>query len=882
MLAGSARVRAEDLHWSDGEDCDEKYLVKHWDVANRNDEDESLDSFQINEKSDKEQTSLIGIDRLADHQRSKYNGYIKVDKKIRANPLPSKNVNILSPEKFYYPTVPSDVKHILGDTVLLRIWKEFVKNGTDESELVLVTHARTIGATMQASNDDLPFDKLKILRDMESEDYIEFSTLTAELAKHYKPTERLNTSKPSTALCHICCAIGACRHRGSTTTPGTTRPSTSKSVPVAAPTLHNEESKDSESVAEPQIPDDSSSVFSEMKYVNSEDHRLSIIFSQIKHSLDGKIRIKHIHEVMERLFIPYDKNKLPKSFWTNHGEMYIKSTDQLKQLIHQIRTDLDDVVDPLAAMFKYELPQWLREEFKASEIMLYEHHFALIDVDNGGSIDVDELQALITNFGSKISREDAQAMLDEYDMDGGGTIDFVEFMVLIYKIQRGTIDLSSSDLARALIEAKSQLKIFEEIEEVSRDPPQYCTVAHFGGTPVACNFHIEGPVGTPYEGTTMTLQMVFHDGYPFRQPDIQFQGRVMSLHVLPQLSGDARLIHIKEIWTAEWSMHKLLVHTVDVLTNPEPDLLPDTFYHIYKSWESKWETKCAEHKRELKYEIAQETLMEAALTATAAEEQGAQDKTPTPSAPTSARASLLRADSKGTPLPSRPGTSSGTVAGSGAGAGIAGGISAGSGPSTPVGPHRTVQQAPCAYSRPPSGVPVSGRADSKGGFGGAAGAGPAGGAATPPTHLHADSKAGSRRPSNAISDSKTGSARGTAADAKGDHKDDPKGENKDLPALAEATPVAPKKLIIPTAAEVENAELSEELWEEKKHNLARTVSMDDLSDSVTRQCIVKLSRIERMHLGTMLLYLTDQQSYFKTVAAFMKTHAKSVPAETED
>ncbi len=28
-------------------------------------------------------------------------------------------------------------------------------------------------------------------------------------------------------------------------------------------------------------------------------------------------------------------------------------------------------------------------------------------------------------------------MLNEYDMDGGGTIDFVEFMVLIYKIQVG-------------------------------------------------------------------------------------------------------------------------------------------------------------------------------------------------------------------------------------------------------------------------------------------------------------------------------------------------------------------------------------------------------------------------------------------------------------
>lgn len=52
-------------------------------------------------------------------------------------------------------------------------------------------------------------------------------------------------------------------------------------------------------------------------------------------------------------------------------------------------------------------------------------------------------------------------MLDEYDMDGSGTIDFMEFMVLIYKIQRGVIDLSTSDFGRLLAEAKSQLRIFE-------------------------------------------------------------------------------------------------------------------------------------------------------------------------------------------------------------------------------------------------------------------------------------------------------------------------------------------------------------------------------------------------------------------------------------
>ena len=34
---------------------------------------------------------------------------------------------------------------------------------------------------------------------------------------------------------------------------------------------------------------------------------------------------------------------------------------------------------------KYSLPQWLKEEFKLPEILLYEHHFSMIDLDGGGT-----------------------------------------------------------------------------------------------------------------------------------------------------------------------------------------------------------------------------------------------------------------------------------------------------------------------------------------------------------------------------------------------------------------------------------------------------------------------------------------------------------------
>lgn len=46
-------------------------------------------------------------------------------------------------------------------------------------------------------------------------------------------------------------------------------------------------------------------------------------------------------------------------------------------------------------------------------------------------------------------------------MDGGGTIDFVEFMVLIYKIQHGAVNIEDDELTSGLLEVKTQLRVFE-------------------------------------------------------------------------------------------------------------------------------------------------------------------------------------------------------------------------------------------------------------------------------------------------------------------------------------------------------------------------------------------------------------------------------------
>ena len=57
-----------------------------------------------------------------------------------------------------------------------------------------------------------------------------------------------------------------------------------------------------------------------------------------------------------------------------------------------------------------------------------------------------------------------------------------------------------------------------------------------------------------------------------------------------------RFMHMKYIWDATWTMHRMLSHTVDLLIHPDPALLPDNLYEIYSMWKEgldiKWYDYC--------------------------------------------------------------------------------------------------------------------------------------------------------------------------------------------------------------------------------------------------------------------------------------------------
>jgi len=65
-------------------------------------------------------------------------------------------------------------------------------------------------------------------------------------------------------------------------------------------------------------------------------------------------------------------------------------------------------------------------EFKAA--------FDMFDTDGGGDISTKELGTVMKMLGQNPSREELDAIIEEVDEDGSGTIDFEEFLVMMVEL----------------------------------------------------------------------------------------------------------------------------------------------------------------------------------------------------------------------------------------------------------------------------------------------------------------------------------------------------------------------------------------------------------------------------------------------------------------
>lgn len=165
---------------------------------------------------------------------------------------------------------------------------------------------------------------------------------------------------------------------------------------------------------------------------------------------------------------------------------------------------------------------------------------------------------------------------------------------------------------------------------MKKEPPQFCSVIHFGNTPVEATFSVEGPPDTIYAGAKIVLQLVFHDGYPYRQPDIKILNRVFHINVISQLDGGGRFLHIKEMWSSDWSICKLLAHFIDILRRPDLTLLPENLKSIYDAWSDKLYLdmlmRVPDYKKEVERRKQMESLESKASDAAAATAESKNDQ----------------------------------------------------------------------------------------------------------------------------------------------------------------------------------------------------------------------------------------------------------------
>lgn len=179
----------------------------------------------------------------------------------------------------------------------------------------------------------------------------------------------------------------------------------------------------------------------------------------------------------------------------------------------------------------------------------------------------------------------AQSLIDDFDIDRSGTIDFSEFLTLMFKIKAGTIpNMAENKLVTALLESKNQIKIFEEIEEIKNNPPAFIGVSGYGGVPVVCDFVIAGPTGTSYENSYYELQVTFETGYPYKAPEVVVKNRIFAVNIQVGLDGTGSIMHLKNVWDSRWNIRVLLTHIVSLLITPNLSLLNPNILHVLATW----------------------------------------------------------------------------------------------------------------------------------------------------------------------------------------------------------------------------------------------------------------------------------------------------------
>ena len=190
---------------------------------------------------------------------------------------------------------------------------------------------------------------------------------------------------------------------------------------------------------------------------------------------------------MEDALIPYDVNRLPPSFCTYLADLLVPTYPDLEVLVEALRTDKDELRLQRTTEKLFMLPLWLKGAFTPAEIVLFKHYYLSIpenaheakaDADDEGNIivmdqkaddmsyktlpsvstkrpttssvaelknqlskDSDRFQTILSHMGASISSKQSEKLLRLHcrKVRGDVRFDFLAFVVILYKVSKGTI-----------------------------------------------------------------------------------------------------------------------------------------------------------------------------------------------------------------------------------------------------------------------------------------------------------------------------------------------------------------------------------------------------------------------------------------------------------
>ncbi|CAG8808412.1 4065_t:CDS:2, partial [Gigaspora rosea] len=117
-----------------------------------------------------------------------------------------------------------------------------------------------------------------------------------------------------------------------------------------------------------------------------------------------------------------------------------------------------------------------------------------------------------------------------------------------------------------------------ELNEISRDPPFFCSAGHAGDDFFHWQATIIGPISnaeSPYKDSLFFLDIHFPTEYPFKLPKVNFTTRIYH----PNINSDGiiSLDVIRDQWSPALTISKTLLCICELLICPNPDdpLVPE-------------------------------------------------------------------------------------------------------------------------------------------------------------------------------------------------------------------------------------------------------------------------------------------------------------------